>query len=95
MCKPRSGKRLIRKDLQNTPGGARTPDLRIRNPLLYPAELLARDLRLQVLDYSPSGCPNQGNNGAVVRLGTRGCGDGFGADGAAGPGNSCFFAEPG
>ena len=27
-------------DLTGTPGGIRTPDLRIRSPLLYPAELL-------------------------------------------------------
>jgi hypothetical protein len=26
----------------STPGGTRTPDQRIRNPLLYPAELRAR-----------------------------------------------------
>ena len=28
--------------ITGTPGGIRTPDLRIRSPLLYPAELLAQ-----------------------------------------------------
>ena len=28
-------------DFSGTPGGIRTPDLRIRSPLLYPAELQA------------------------------------------------------
>jgi hypothetical protein len=33
---------LMVKVLKNAPEGIRTPDLRIRNPLLYPAELRAQ-----------------------------------------------------
>ena len=42
-----------------TPGGIRTPDRRIRNPLLYPSELRAqmyqKHLILQhIIDFGPS-----------------------------------------
>ena len=36
------GGRISRAPKTNTPGGIRTPDLRIRSPLLYPTELQAR-----------------------------------------------------
>ena len=37
--------RLLRPDeLSGTPGGTRTPDLRVRSPALYPTELQARNL---------------------------------------------------
>ena len=34
--------------LFGTPGGIRTPDLRIRSPLLYPAELLAQNIKIKL-----------------------------------------------
>jgi hypothetical protein len=38
--------------LTGTPGGIRTPDLRIRSPLLYPTELQALERSGRVSDFS-------------------------------------------
>ena len=40
MAKP-SQRRQSERKIKNAPGGDRTPDLRLRRPLLYPTELLA------------------------------------------------------
>ena len=48
---------------QNTPGRIRTCDLRIRNPLLYPAELRAQPLLLEYVRARPaSRCDNLYDN---------------------------------
>jgi hypothetical protein len=44
---------LLINKVRNTPGRIRTCDLRIRNPLLYPAEL--RALRLKVNEFTSFG----------------------------------------
>ena len=53
---PRKGKRGLgaKPRLENgAPGGTRTPDLRVRSPALYPAELQARSIRgLEPLDLT-------------------------------------------
>ena len=41
-CLGHKSDKTIENRKNGAPGGSRTPDLRIRSPLLYPAELLAR-----------------------------------------------------
>ena len=40
------------EEVKTTPGGIRTPDRRIRNPLLYPAELRAQVSHLSIVASS-------------------------------------------
>ena len=57
---------LFFRGKSGAPGGIRTPDRRVRSPVLYPAELQARDRRLAL--YAILLAPN---HLAHVRLSTR------------------------
>ena len=57
---------LFLSEESGAPGGIRTPDRRVRSPVLYPAELQARDRRFAL--YAILLAPN---HLARVRLSTR------------------------